>query len=139
MLQAVSFQIPKIDRDELLFFSVRNGIKYQMSQDSVQGFMKTYEKKAQETNADIPHIHPRLWRRTRSMHLYLAGVPLPLVSEWLGHSSIETTQIYARATNEMKRQEQRKLGDKEDSVLKDDIAFKYADNEAVLKKLAGLK
>lgn len=72
-------------------------------------------------------------------HLYLAGVPLPLVSEWLGHSSIETTQIYARATNEMKRQAQRKLGDKEGSVLKDDITFKYADNEAVLKKLAGLK
>ena len=52
----------------------------------------------------LPHLHPHLWRRTRSMHLYLAGVPLPLVSEWLGHSSIETTQIYARATNEMKRQ-----------------------------------
>ena len=110
-----------------------------MSQDNVQRFMKTYEKKAQETNADIPHLHPHLWRRTRSMHLYLAGVPLPLVSEWLGHSSIETTQIYARATNEMKRQAQRKLGNKEDSVLKDDITFKYADNEAVLKKLAGLK
>lgn len=125
--------------DELLFYTVRNGIKCQMSQDNVQRFMKTYEKKAQETNADIPHLHPHLWRRTRSMHLYLAGVPLPLVSEWLGHSSIETTQIYARATNEMKRQAQRKLGDKEDSVLKDDITFKYADNEAVLKKLAGLK
>lgn len=125
--------------NELLFYTVRNGIKCQMSQDNVQRFMKTYEKKAQETNADIPHLHPHLWRRTRSMHLYLAGVPLPLVSEWLGHSSIETTQIYARATNEMKRQAQRKLGDKEDSVLKDNITFKYADNEAVLKKLAGLK
>ncbi len=127
------------DSDELLFYTVRNGIKCQMSQDNVQRFMKTYERKAQEIYADIPHLHPHLWRRTRSMHLYLAGVPLPLVSEWLGHSSIETTQIYARATNEMKRQAQRKLGDKEDSVLKDDITFKYADNEAVLKKLAGLK
>ena len=73
------------------------------------------------------------------MHLYLAGVPLPLVSEWLGHSSMETTQIYARATDEMKRQAQRKLGEKEDSVFKDDITFQYADNEAVLKKVAGLK
>ena len=60
--------------DELLFYTVRNGIKSQMSQDNVQRFMKTYEKKAREINVD--------------------GVPLPLVSEWLGHSSMETTQIY---------------------------------------------
>lgn len=114
-------------------------IKSQMSQDNVQRFMKTYEKKAREINPELPHLHPHLWRRTRAMHLYLAGVPLPLVSEWLGHSSMETTQIYARATDEMKRQAQRKLGEKEGSVLKDDVAFKYADNEDVLKKLAGLK
>lgn len=125
--------------DDLLFYTVRNGIKSQMSQDNVQRFMKTYEKKAREINPELPHLHPHLWRRTRAMHLYLAGVPLPLVSEWLGHSSMETTQIYARATDEMKRQAQRKLGEKEGSVFKDDVAFKYADNEDVLKKLAGLK
>ena len=125
--------------DELLFYTVRNGIKSQMSQDNVQRFMRTYEKKAREINADLPHLHPHLWRRTRAMHLYLAGVPLPLISEWLGHSSMETTQIYARATDEMKRQAQRKIGEKEGSVFKDDVAFKYADNEDVLKKLAGLK
>ena len=34
---------------------------------------------------------------------------------------------------------QRKIGEKEGSVFKDDVAFKYADNEDVLKKLAGLK
>lgn len=90
-----------------------------MSQDNVQRFMKTYEKKAREINVD--------------------GVPLPLVSEWLGHSSMETTQIYARATDEMKRQAQSKIGEKEGSVFKDDVAFKYADNEDVLKKLARLK
>ena len=61
------------------------------------------------------------------------------MSEWLGHSYMETTQIYARATDEMKRQAQRKLGEKEESVFKNDIVFKYADDEAVLKKLAGLK
>lgn len=127
------------NREELLFYTVRNGVKCKMSQDNVQRFMKTYEKKARETKEDLPHIHPHLWRRSRAMHLYLAGVPLPLVSEWLGHSSMETTQIYARATDEMKRQAQRKLGEKEGSVFKDDVVFKYADNEEILKKLAGLK
>jgi integrase/recombinase XerD len=127
------------NKDELLFYTVRNGIKTQMSQDNVQRFMNVYEKKAKAEKTDLPHIHPHLWRRTRAMHLYLAGVPLPLVSEWLGHSSMESTRIYARATDEMKRQAQRKLGEKEGSVFSDDVAFKYADNEEVLKRLAGLK
>lgn len=39
----------------------------------------------------------------------------------------------------MKRQAQRKMEEKEGSIFKDDIAFKYADNEEVLKRLAGLK
>ncbi|MBQ1924090.1 MAG: tyrosine-type recombinase/integrase [Lachnospiraceae bacterium] len=30
-------------------------------------------------------------RHSRALHLYRAGVPLPLISEWLGHSNIETT------------------------------------------------
>jgi integrase len=110
-----------------------------MSQDNVQRFMNTYEKKARIAKPDLPHLHPHLWRRTRAMHLYLAGIPLPLVSEWLGHSSMETTRIYARATDEMKRQAQRKLGEKKGSVFNEEVAFKYADNEEVLKKLAGLK
>ena len=31
------------------------------------------------------------------------GVPLPLIAEWLGHSNLETTLIYAYADTEMKR------------------------------------
>jgi hypothetical protein len=73
------------------------------------------------------------------MHLYLASVPFPLVSEWLGHSDEETTRIYARATDEMKRQAQRKLNQTENAVFKKDIAFKYTGDEEALKKLSGLK
>jgi len=129
----------KDEQDELMFYTVRNGIKTQMSADNVQRFMKAYEKKLKLTKDDIPHLHPHLWRRTRAMHLYTAGVPLPLISEWLGHSNEETTRIYARATDEMKRQAQRKLEENKDSVFKDNCTFKYADNEEILKKLSGLK
>ena len=74
------------------------------------------------------------------MHLYTAGVPLPLISEWLGHSNEETTRIYyAKATDEMKRQAQRKLEENQDFVFKDNVTFKYADDEETLKKLSGLK
>ncbi len=72
------------------------------------------------------------------MHLYIAGVPLPLISDWLGHSQIETTQVYARATMEMKRQAVQKPGDNTCSVLDNDIALKYADDAEAMKKLCGL-
>lgn len=50
------------DQDELLFYTVRNGMKVQMSQDNVQRFLKTYEKTAREKNLELPHQHPHLWR-----------------------------------------------------------------------------
>jgi hypothetical protein len=37
------------------------------------------------------------------MHLYQQGMNLVLVSEWLGHAHLETTQIYAHADTEHKR------------------------------------
>ena len=73
------------------------------------------------------------------MHLYLGGVPLVLVAEWLGHSDPETTLIYAKATDEMKRQAQQKLCEKTESVFNNEEDFKYAYDEDVIKKLCGLK
>lgn len=124
--------------NEFLFYTVRNGVKTKMSPDNVQRFLRKYEHVMGSESGNLPHIHPHLFRRTRAMHLYIAGVPLPLISEWLGHSQIETTQIYARATMEMKRQAVQKLGDNPCSVLDNDVAFKYADDAEAMKKLCGL-
>lgn len=73
------------------------------------------------------------------MHLYQAGVPLPTISEWLGHSNIETTRFYAKVTEEMKREALHKLGDSDSSIFKDDVVFKYANDEDTIKRLCGLK
>jgi site-specific recombinase XerD len=45
-----------------------------------------------------------MFRHSRALSLYRNGVPLPLISEWLGHSNLETTLIYAYADTEMKRE-----------------------------------
>jgi integrase/recombinase XerD len=37
------------------------------------------------------------------MHLYRQGLPLPMLADYLGHASIESTRIYAYADTEMKR------------------------------------
>lgn len=38
------------------------------------------------------------------MHLYRNGMPLQLLSEFMGHASLASTQIYAYADTGMKRQ-----------------------------------
>ncbi len=43
-------------------------------------------------------------RHSRAMHLYQGGMPLTVLSEFLGHEDPETTLIYAYADTEMKRQ-----------------------------------
>lgn len=126
--------------DDFLFYTIRKGIKTEMSQDNVQRFLKKYERQARATNPELPHLHAHLWRRTRAMHLYRAGVPLPLVSEWLGHASEETTRMYyAKATDDMKRKAQQTAIEKGVSAFDEDVPFKYADDEEALKKLCGLK
>lgn len=123
--------------DDYLFYIKRNGYIGKMSADNVARFMLKYEKELKNTIWDIPHLHPHLLRHTRAMHLYTAGMPLALVSEWLGHSQMETTTIYARATIEMKRNAVEKLS------LEDDIipnaSFNYLNDDATIKKLYGLK
>lgn len=131
---------PEIEKayENYLFYTTRNGISCQMSADNVQRFLRNYEKSARETEPGLLHLHPHLFRHTRAMHLYMAGVPLPLISEWLGHSRMETTQIYAQASIEMKRKALEKLAEGDSSIFKGDVAFKYTDEET-LKKLSGLK
>ena len=66
-----------------LFYTIRGGIKTKMSPDNVQRFLRKYEQAMCTYAENYPHLHPHLFRRTRAMHLYIAGVPLPLISECL--------------------------------------------------------
>ena len=126
-------------QEDLVFYSFRNGRRNKMSSDNVSRILKGCEEKVCNSNPNLIHLHSHLFRRTRAMHLYQAGVPLPTISEWLGHSNIETTRFYAKVTEEMKRKALHKLSDSDSSVFKDDVAFKYANDEDVIKRLCGLK
>ena len=110
-----------------------------MSKDNVSRILADCEKAIRKGRPELIHLHSHLFRRSRAMHLYQAGVPLPIVSEWLGHSNIETTSFYAKVTAEMKRDALHKLSESDKSVFKDDVAFKYAGDEEMLKRLCGLK
>ena len=48
-------------------------------------------------------VTPHVIRHTKAMHLLQSGINLLYIRDILGHSSIDTTSIYARADTEMKR------------------------------------
>jgi len=48
-------------------------------------------------------VTPYVFRHSKAMHLLQAGVNLIYIRDFLGHSNIGTTEIYARADTEMKR------------------------------------
>lgn len=127
------------NQESLVFYSFRNGRRNKMSSDNVSRILEGCEAEVRKSNPELIHLHSHLFRRSRAMHLFQAGVPLPTISEWLGHSNIETTRFYAKVTEEMKREALHKLSDSDSSVFKEDVAFKYADDEDAIKRLCGLK
>jgi integrase/recombinase XerD len=49
-------------------------------------------------------IHPHSLRHTTAIFLLKSGVDFATISQWLGHSSLNTTMTYARADLDLKRQ-----------------------------------
>lgn len=123
--------------DSYVFYTVIHGERCQMSPDAVASFMKKYGAEAKKNCADMPdRVHPHQLRHTRAIHLYRSGFPLALLAEFLGHTHVETTRVYAYADTEMKR----------DAILKADPENLSAQEPAVwkgddemIKKLYGLQ
>lgn len=49
-------------------------------------------------------LHPHSLRHTTAISLLKAGVDFATISQWLGHASLNTTMVYARADIDLKRQ-----------------------------------
>src|ERR1700731_1854155 len=76
-------------------------------------------------------------RHSRAMHLYQAGMPLALLTEWLGHADPETTLVYAHADTEMKRQALEKANSAtSQSPLPVPL---WHDRDDIIQRLCGLK
>jgi len=87
-----------------LFYSVTRGNMHPLSDRRIRYLLKSYADKARLVCSDVPeNVHPHLFRHSRAMHLYQAGMDLTFVSQWLGHANLETTLMYAHADTEHKR------------------------------------
>jgi site-specific recombinase XerD len=78
---------PNPSAGDNLFYSIRQGIRFAMSPDNTERFIKKYGIAANILNPEVPQLlHPHQFRHSRSMHLYRRGMPLVLLAEWLGHA-----------------------------------------------------
>ena len=80
--------------DTYVFPSQRNE---KMSVSCVEEIFEKYIIKAKELHPEMFNAGkytPHVMRHTTATHLIEAGVPLPIVKNIFGHSSIQTTQVY---------------------------------------------
>ena len=123
---------------EYLFYTTRNGVRKKMSDDAIRIRFQKYAVKAKEKCGSIPdNIHPHLWRHTRAMHLYQHGMDLTLISQWLGHSNLETTLVYAHADTEHKRKAIEKAMGK-DNFVEGEFKPYTINDEDILRRLYSL-
>jgi site-specific recombinase XerD len=84
------------DDSKILFPSLRGGT---LSSDSVQYLVTKYAAVARKNCSSLlqKRVSPHVLRHTAAMELLQAGVDRALIALWLGHESVETTQIYLDA------------------------------------------
>jgi site-specific recombinase XerD len=86
-----------------LFFNNR-GIK--LTNSGVTYILNQYAHNARILKPELipDKISPHTLRHSKAMHLLQAGVNLVYIRDILGHVSIQTTEIYARADSKLKRE-----------------------------------
>lgn len=84
-----------------LFPSRRGG---RLSRDAVERLVGKYAVLAQHRCPSLrgKRVSPHVLRHTTAMRLLQAGVDRSVIALWLGHESVETTQIYLHADLSMK-------------------------------------
>ena len=87
---------------ELLFTNKRHE---KLTGAGIQYIVSKYVEMGRKTNPDYyrKKISNHSFRHSKAMHLLEAGVNLIYIRDFLGHSSITTTEIYAKTNPEIKR------------------------------------
>ena len=101
MLRAWLCEI-ETDDDAIVFPSARGT---RLSADGVQYLLAKHVALAGQTCTSLEgkHVTAHRLRHTTAMELLQAGVDRSVIALWLGHESVETTQIYLDANLEMKQ------------------------------------
>lgn len=117
--------------DRPLFVSNRNG---RLSRDAVERIVRKYAALAAERCPTLKgkHVTPHCLRHTAAMELLHNGVGCTVIALWLGHESVETTQIYLHADLQVKEKAM------ERTRPVDTPPGRYRPSDALLDYLEGL-
>lgn len=90
------------DIDEWLFL---NHMNEKFTRQGVCYIIRKYADKARKEHPDLipPDMSPHKMRHTAAMELVSSGVDLIYIRDILGHVSVSTTEIYAKADSKLKR------------------------------------
>ena len=88
---------------EPLFISNRST---SLSRDAVEGIVRRHVATASKTFSSLQtkRVTPHVLRHSAAMQLLHSGVDRTVIALWLGHESVETTQMYLHADTKMKEQ-----------------------------------
>jgi integrase len=88
--------------EDPVFPSIRGGF---LSRDAIERLVARQCKTAQSNCPSLRHkkITPHVLRHTAAMELLHHGVDRSVIALWLGHQSVETTQMYLHADMRLKR------------------------------------
>ena len=87
--------------DDPLFASIRGG---KLSRDAIERLVEKYISTAAEKCQSLKrkNVSPHALRHSAAMDLLQNGVDRSVIALWLGHESVETTQIYLHADMKLK-------------------------------------
>jgi site-specific recombinase XerD len=86
-----------------VFPSIRGG---PLSRDAIERLVTKYAKAAQQSCPSLSHkkVTPHVLRHSAAMDLLQHGIDRSVIALWLGHESVETTQMYLHADLRLKEQ-----------------------------------
>ena len=81
-----------------------NNQHHKLTKEGVAYLISKYVESARKSSTIVPSkVKPHIIRHSKAMHLLQAGVNIIYIRDFLGHVDIRTTEIYARADTETKR------------------------------------
>lgn len=120
--------------DRPLFFNSR---QEHLSRSGVSFILSKYIRRANENGGNISEkITPHCLRHSKAMHMVEAGINLIYIRDFLGHESIETTQVYAKANPEVRRKALAKMEDKTSPKVNTED---WNDNPGIMDFLHGIR